>query len=131
MSDPQLKTTPASSCRLLHISSLLFPSHIIAPFNMAKMYAIKTSPGKGRGIFATKAIASGTMIMKDRVAMKVHKMGPSIREADVMKRFDLLSKANQERFLELHEGNRQYESKIFRIWKGMYFELVASISIPI
>lgn len=95
------------------------------------MYAIKTSPGKGRGIFATKAIASGTMIMKDRVAMKVHKMGPSIREADVMKRFDLLSKANQERFLELHEGNRQYESKIFRIWKGMYFELVASISIPI
>lgn len=78
---------------------------------MSKLYAIKTSPGKGRGVFATKAIAAGTQIMKDRVALRVQKHGPSVREADVLKRFNLLNKADQERFLGLHEGKRQYNLK--------------------
>lgn len=56
--------------------------------------------------------------MKDRVGLKVDKDGPSVREADVLEVYDGLSKADQDRFLDLHDGKRQY-NKIFRIWKGM------------
>lgn len=56
--------------------------------------------------------------MKDKVALRVQKAPPSVQEADVLKGFNKLSKADQRRFLELHEGNRLY-GKIFRIWKGV------------
>ncbi|CZT24692.1 uncharacterized protein RCC_10419 [Ramularia collo-cygni] len=87
---------------------------------MAKLYAIQTSPGKGRGVFATKAISVGTAIMKDRIAMKIQKEGPAIQEAEVLQLFNKLTKADQARFLDLHDGKRQY-NKIFRIWKGNVF----------
>lgn len=91
-----------------------------------KLYAIKPSPGKGRGIFATKAIPAGTNVMKDRIALQVQKAGPSVREEDVLKGFEKLSPADQQRFLELHDGHRQY-NKIFRIWKGMYVMMVVVV----
>lgn len=90
---------------------------------MSKPYVVKASPGKGRGIFATKHIAAGTTIFRDRVALSIPEDGPSIREEDVVKGYHRLSKADQAQFLSLHDGKRHYNNKIFRIWKGKYSSL--------
>ncbi|KAF2160304.1 hypothetical protein M409DRAFT_29158 [Zasmidium cellare ATCC 36951] len=88
---------------------------------MKPSYTIKDSPGKGKGVFASKAIDPGATIIKDPVAIKINKDPPSIDETDVDKAFGLLSKADQDRFMALHEGSRPYPSRTFRIYKANAF----------
>ncbi|SMR60977.1 unnamed protein product [Zymoseptoria tritici ST99CH_1A5] len=93
---------------------------------MSKLYTIKDSPGKGRGVFATQAIRAGTVIIKESPGLQL----PPVSSRDytdivtpdfVQSVFDKLPKASQTRFLSLHEGSRPYPSKVFRIYKANVF----------
>ncbi|KAK5697290.1 hypothetical protein LTR97_007426 [Elasticomyces elasticus] len=84
---------------------------------MAIIYEIKDAPGKGRGVFAAQDIKSGTVIMEDRKMMEIKKE-PSqlVTERDVQQAFKALSKRQQEQFMQLHQGDRPYPSKVMRIF---------------
>ena len=87
---------------------------------MSPVYTIRASPGKGKGIFAKRAIHAGTTIFVDKVLL--HLPDTCItREALVETAFSKLSFEDQNRFLELHEGHRPYKSKVFRIFKANAF----------
>ena len=86
-----------------------------------KLYEVKTSPSKGNGVFATRAISAGTIVMKDKVAITIKKDPPTIQPVDVDKAVSALHTADQERFFALHEGSRPYSSRAFRIYKANAF----------
>ena len=73
---------------------------------MSLPYEIKLSPGKGEGVFATKDLAAGALILQDTKIMET-KTGSDIVEA-----FNRLSLTEQEVFMQLHEGERKYLPKI-------------------
>lgn len=62
--------------------------------NMTGSYAVRDSPGKGRGVFATKVITPGTTIMSDQAIIKINKVPPSITAPDVADALQKLNKAD-------------------------------------
>lgn len=77
---------------------------------MAMPYEIKSSDGKGEGVFATRDIAVGEVIMEDDKTMV------TTSTTSVLRAFEDLSLDDQTRFLQLHEGGKSYFSKIQRIY---------------
>lgn len=88
---------------------------------MAALCVVKPSPGRGDGVFATRYIAPETEILSERPAYVIHKPAPSTTPADVHRVYEKLSTKQKQRFMNLHEGRRPYESKIFRIHKANAF----------
>ncbi|KAK3702041.1 hypothetical protein LTR37_015155 [Vermiconidia calcicola] len=88
---------------------------------MANLYAVKPSPDKGLGVFATKPIKSGTVIVRDHVIMKIRRPECDVTSQQVQGAFDALSKEDQAAFMALHEGNLPYKTKLLRIYKANAF----------
>ena len=88
---------------------------------MGKLYNVKESPGKGKGVFAKKAIPAGTVIMRDRPAMKVDCGTRQPTDDEVKQAFNKLDKDQQQQFITLHEGHRPFKTKLLRIFKANCF----------
>jgi hypothetical protein len=86
---------------------------------MLKVYEIKTSPGTGMGVFATKDIPAGTTIMQDHAVM--HLPQDSQTEKQVLGALKALSPKDQTRFQELHEGSADVPGKHLRIYQADMF----------
>lgn len=93
---------------------------------MRSLYVICQSPGKGKGVFATRDIKAGTIILKDRPLLKINKHPDQINEAEVLQALHQLPSEDQSKFFTLHEGNRPYKSRAFRIYKANVFGQVYS-----
>ncbi|KAK3655822.1 hypothetical protein LTR22_010116 [Elasticomyces elasticus] len=84
---------------------------------MAPPYEIKTMPGKGKGIYATRNIQPGTIVMKDCKVMEIKKKSHrQVTAHEVQHAFEALMKEQQVQFMQLHEGCRHYDDKTMRIF---------------
>jgi SET domain-containing protein len=89
-----------------------------ALFTMS-LYTVRASPGKGEGVFATKDISPGTIIMKDKRIMVLHRRDfQQLDPSQVHRAFDSLLQTELERFMKLHEGQRALPTKLMRIYKA-------------
>ncbi|KAK3722767.1 hypothetical protein LTR37_002339 [Vermiconidia calcicola] len=88
---------------------------------MASLYAVKPSPDKGLGVFATRPVKPGTVIIRDHVSMKIRRPEYDVTSQHVQSAFDALSKEDQAAFMALHEGNLPYNTKLLRIYKANAF----------
>ena len=73
-------------------------------------------------MFATKSIAPGTIIVRDKIAL--HLMRPHIGQStsdQVQQAFSRLNAKDQKKFLQLHEGHRAFDTKLLRIYKANAF----------
>ena len=71
----------------------------------SKLYTIKPSPGKGNGVFATKTIVVGTVILRDTEVMRIHTApGQEVTDDEVRCAFEQLSPSEQVSFLSLQES---------------------------
>jgi len=102
---------------------------------MHDFFEIKPSPGKGNGVFATKAISPGSTILRDVPVMQINRQQSETAEQDVQQAFNRLSKANQRKLLDLHaaeaNGANAGKSKLYRIHKDNAFgEEESSFMVP-
>ena len=88
---------------------------------MAEPYVIKPSPGKGEGVFATRDIESGEVVMRDQERMKIERRGVDVTDEQVSKAFEALSIEDQSTFMTLHPGIIPYKTKLKRIYKTNMF----------
>ena len=72
-------------------------------------------------MFATRAISSGTRILRDKSVM--HLKGSTLRldQGEIMVELKKMSSPDQQKFLSLHEGLRSFPTKEMRIWKANAF----------
>jgi hypothetical protein len=88
---------------------------------MSEIYTWKSSPGKGNGIFANRALPPGTLIMRDVEVMKIpnelFKPQDDQHFDPTQDAFDSLSLAEKSDFLQLHEGDQPLPSRVARIFK--------------
>lgn len=84
-------------------------------------FIIKTSPGKGLAVFASRELIGGEQILSDRPVAMIRKAPHDMTEGDVTKAFKNLSRDEQNAFLELHEGSRPFKSKLSRIYRSNCF----------
>ena len=89
----------------------------------SKVYAIKPSPGKGNGVFATKAIIAGTVIIRDTEVMRIHSApGQEVKDDEVRRAFEQLSPSEQASFLSLPESiTKVAGTQLRRIYVGNGF----------
>ena len=85
-------------------------------------FEIRKSPGKGYGMFATKPISQGTLILHEQPLLFVPNCEDDDPDDEVMRAFAKLSKANQDQYMELHEGTG-YENKVLRIFHANCFSI--------
>lgn len=82
-------------------------------------YAIETSPGKGKGMFATRDIAAGHVILNEKVAIKINPATmplhaqlngtttiTSATVCDLILSWHALPRAEKEAFMALHADTR-------------------------
>lgn len=98
---------------------------------MAKLYEIKPSAGRGNGVFATADLQPGTTVMSDKVGLRLEQYHGILEHEDVQRVFDRLSRHDQKRFLELHEGHRPLPTKLVRICKANGFGDTSSSSLRV
>lgn len=77
---------------------------------MSLPYEIKPSLGKDEGVFATKDLTPGTLIMRDKETMRTS------ADRDILQAFRDLDSGDQAAFMQLHEGRDSYEHRIERIY---------------
>ncbi|KAK5718958.1 hypothetical protein LTR17_015464 [Elasticomyces elasticus] len=95
---------------------------------MAPLHEIKSTPGKGRGLYATQDIKPGTIVMDDRRVMVIDKnkgdanscskaiASRQVTEGEVQAAYNKLTSQQQAEFIQLHEGNRPLGSKLMRVF---------------
>ncbi len=88
---------------------------------MPDPYEVKAAAGKGLGVFATKLIKPGDIIMHDAAKMKLHRGTNDVSTQQVQDAFSGLSKADRKAFLKLHEGPVEYETRNMKIYKANSF----------
>ena len=88
---------------------------------MADLYVVKSSPGKGFGVFASKAIQAGDVIMTDCVKMKLPRGKYDVTDEQIERAFNALTSEDQAAFMQLHEGHVQYTTRLMRIYKANAF----------
>ena len=88
---------------------------------MADLCVIKPSPGKGLGVFASKPIKPGDIIMRDSMQMKLDRGKTDVTDQQVQKAFSAMSETDQAAFMQLHEGPVPYETQLLRIYKANSF----------
>ncbi|KAK5171810.1 SET domain-containing protein 5 [Saxophila tyrrhenica] len=88
---------------------------------MPKLYEVKDSPGKGKGMFATVNIKAGDLIMREDGRMKIvgfwrrdHREKQA--EAEVQQAFLALSPAEKQEIIQLRDDTTINGSKIVRIY---------------
>lgn len=89
----------------------------------SRLYSVRASDGKGEGVFASKDIPSGTVIMRDQKTMTLERPFPTGQfiAQQVQRAFSQLLERDQKKFLHLHEGSRTFKSKLLRIYKANAF----------
>ena len=88
---------------------------------MADLVIVKPSIGKGDGVFASKALEPGDVMMRDSVKMKLHRGPNDVTNGQVQQAFNSLSKEDQASFMHLHEGDPRFETKVMRTFKANAF----------
>jgi hypothetical protein len=84
-------------------------------------YTVRSSPNAGLGVFATRSISPGEVIMTSLPAITLVRGKNDVSPDQVIDAFKRLSAKDQGTFLSLHEGPVQYESKVMRIYKANAF----------
>ncbi|KAK4951463.1 hypothetical protein LTR10_010439 [Elasticomyces elasticus] len=85
-------------------------------------YEFRESPSKGIGCFATEDIVAGTIIMRDRMLLKLYNAEDRpLKEADVLRAVDGLDDTQKVQFVQLHEGATAYSNDIMRIYMANSF----------
>ncbi|KAK5171389.1 SET domain-containing protein 5 [Saxophila tyrrhenica] len=87
---------------------------------MSDPYEVKPAPGAGMGVFATRALDPGDVIMHDTFAMRFRN-GPDVSAQHVEHAFTELSSTDQKTFLSLHEGPYPSPSRLKRIFEANAF----------
>lgn len=88
---------------------------------MAPLYKVDSSPGKGQGIFVTKAITAGTVILQDNMIMLIRKDVSTVTNQDVRVAFERLSPSEQTQFMSLHEGKERAKTQMMRKYRTNIF----------
>ena len=99
---------------------------------------VRSSAGKGQGVFATRDIAVGTTILEDLPTMIIRNDNPTevdVHLAFLKLRYDhsnssqplshaniLSSEPDQDLFRSLHEGSRDFKTRLARIYHENCFE---------
>lgn len=91
------------------------------PDDSSKWYEIRSSPGKGLGVFATVDIPRGTRIMADECLFYV--VGPKAMISEIEAGFDDLTAAQQEDYLALRFPDCPGKSPIIRRWEANCFAM--------
>ena len=98
--------------------------------DMSPPYEIRASLGKGYGVFATRSIPAGTLILSDHHVMVIAKDGGKRRssEHDIQLAFEGLEQEQVEQFLSLHAGPEDGRTLVERIYTTNRFgKLVETI----
>ncbi|EME43649.1 hypothetical protein DOTSEDRAFT_54407 [Dothistroma septosporum NZE10] len=85
---------------------------------MTQSYEVRASPGKGYGLFATRYIPAGTLILADRHVMVIAKEGGARQDPkhDIQHAFEQLGESQIEQFLSLHAGPEDGRRLVERIY---------------
>ncbi|GAB1729414.1 hypothetical protein NU195Hw_g4365t1 [Hortaea werneckii] len=89
---------------------------------MESWYEVKPSPKRGGlGVFASRTITPGTVIMHDPAVMKLKLKHIQFTDEEIRESFNLLSDTDKIRVLKLHEGHRPFKTRLMRIYKANSF----------
>ncbi|KAI7283224.1 hypothetical protein KC345_g3047 [Hortaea werneckii] len=89
---------------------------------MESWYEVKPSLERGGlGVFASRTIPPGTVIMHDPAVMKLELKHVQFTDEEVRDSFNLLSDADKIWVLKLHEGHRPFKTRLMRIYKANSF----------
>ncbi|KAI7484126.1 hypothetical protein KC351_g4732 [Hortaea werneckii] len=89
---------------------------------MESWYEVKPSLERGGlGVFASRTILPGTVIMHDPAVMKLELKNVQFTDEEVRDSFNLLSDTDKIRVLKLHEGHRPFITRLMRIYKANSF----------
>lgn len=91
------------------------------PGQSSKMYEIRSSPGKGLGVFASVGIPRGTRIMADECLFYV--VGPKAMISEIEAGFDNLAPAQQKDYLALRCPDYPGKGPIIRRWEANCFAM--------
>lgn len=99
------------------------PSQLLSagPDESSKWYEIRSSPGKGLGVFATVDIPRGTRIMADGCLFYV--VGPKAMISEIEAGFENLTPAQQNNYLALRCPDYPGRSPIIRRWEANCFAM--------
>ncbi|KAI7082940.1 hypothetical protein KC352_g41149, partial [Hortaea werneckii] len=86
---------------------------------MESWYEVKPSLERGGlGVFASRTIPPGTVIMHDPAVMKLKLKHIQFTDEEIRDSFNLLSDPDKIRVLKLHEGHRPFKTRLMRIYKA-------------
>jgi len=91
------------------------------PDESSKWYEIRSSPGKGLGVFATVDIPRGARIMADECLFYI--VGPKAMISEIEAGFDNLTPAQQKDYLALRCPDYPGKSPIIRRWEANCFAM--------
>ncbi|KAK4621331.1 hypothetical protein CLAFUW4_07083 [Fulvia fulva] len=85
---------------------------------MSLPYEVRASPGKGYGVFATRDVSAGTLILADRHVMVIAKEAGKRQDSedDIERAFKQLNQQQAEQLLALHAGPEDGRSLVERIY---------------
>ncbi len=93
---------------------------------MAKLYEVKTSSGKGKGVFATLEIQPGDIVMRDEARMRILDYFNGVSARQIQEALAILSPVHQAEFLQLSEGIKESTFKFANIYRANSFGSGAS-----
>lgn len=85
---------------------------------MSLPYEVRASPGKGYGVFATRDVSAGTLILADQHVMVIAKEAGKRQDSedDIERAFKQLNQQQAEQLLALHAGPEDGRSLVERIY---------------
>lgn len=90
---------------------------IMARLSLKKPYEIRQSPGKGRGLFTTRDIAKGELVMVDQPLAIIGELGRSPTLQDVNKALATMSIEQRKAFSTLSDAGGSSDDKLMRIYQ--------------
>lgn len=95
-------------------------------YTMAKLYEVKTSFGKGQGVFATLHIQPGDIIMRDEARMRIPDYVNGVSARQIQEALATLSPTHRVEFLQLSEGTKESTFNFVNIYRANSFGSGAS-----
>lgn len=86
-----------------------------------RSYGFRSSPGAGTGVFATRPLKPGQVIITDKPVLKLQRGKSDVAPSAVHAAYSALTPYEQVIYMGLHEGSIQYDSKVMRIFKANAF----------
>lgn len=91
------------------------------PSECNTLYEVRSSPGKGLGVFARVDIPQGTRIMADPCLFSV--TGPKALLSEIEAAFEALTSEKRKAYMELSCPNYPGRSPVIRIWEANCFSM--------